>query len=68
MANQERVDAAELRRVVQAIASGQYVLKAGSDGSEPFLCRIGDGSRVEVPDDVMEYMISEGLIAYMPDQ
>jgi hypothetical protein len=65
MACEERVKAGA-SRVLAALSSGKYVLRADSDGTKPRLCRTYDGACIDIPDDVMQRMIREGLIEFSP--
>jgi hypothetical protein len=63
--NDDRLNA-EVKLVFKALASGQYLLRGNSDGSEPDLYRLCDGMCIGISDDVMQYLIAEGLIQLMP--
>ena len=65
MTNAERLNA-EVKLVFKALASGQYLLRGDPDGSEPDLYRVCDGMCIGIWDDVMQYLIAEGLIQLMP--
>jgi hypothetical protein len=57
---------AEVKWVLEELASGRYELRGYPDGSEPDLYRLCDGMCIGISDDVMQYMIAEGLIKFMP--
>jgi hypothetical protein len=63
--NDDRLNA-EVKLVFKALASGQYLLRGNSDGSEPDLYRVCDGMCIGISDDVMQYLIAEGLIQFTP--
>jgi hypothetical protein len=63
--NDDRLNA-EVKLVFKALASGQYLLRGNSDGSEPDLYRVCDGMCIGTSDDVMQYLIAEGLIQFTP--
>ncbi len=53
--------------VSAALYLKQYQLLGDSDGGNPQLRRTCDGVRVDVPDDVMQRLISMGLIRFFLD-
>jgi hypothetical protein len=57
---------AEVKWVLEELASGRYELRSNSDGGEPYLYRVCDGLCLGIPDVVMQYMIAEELIEFMP--
>jgi hypothetical protein len=65
MTNAERLNA-EVKLVFEAFASGEYVLRGNSDGGESYLYRVCDGMCIGISDDVMQYLIAEELIKFMP--
>jgi hypothetical protein len=59
----------EVRRVLEALASDQYVLKCSFGGSGPHLMyRICDGARIYISDDAIEFMLAEELIERTSEQ
>jgi hypothetical protein len=62
MIENERLET-EVRRVLEALASDQYVMKCSFGGSGPYLMyRICDGARIDISDEVIEFMLAEELI------